>query len=240
MTSTTNARIAGSTFLLYIVFGVTEMVISGRASGGEGTAGKLASMAQHATDLRVSAVLGLLTGFVALALAVALYALTRDEDRDLALLALVCRVGEGLIAGIFLPSTLGLLLVVAPAAAGNTPEAAAASMLGAFLLAVKRWTPVSAATFFAVGSTISCWLLLSGRMIPRALAWLGVAASVLLVVALPLQVAGFFSGAATQLVWIPMAAFEIPLALWLLIRGVAPPRGGHRLVPGAPAETEAM
>jgi hypothetical protein len=60
-------------------------------------------------------------------------------------------------------------------------------------------------------------------MIPVALAWLGVLASVLLVVGLPLQMVGVLSGSVTQLMWIPMAAFEIPLALWLLIKGVAMP-----------------
>ena len=79
------------------------------------------------------------------------------------------------------------------------------------------------ATFFAVGSTFFSWLLLRGRMIPVGLAWLGVVASVLLVAALPLQAAGFLHGLVTSLVWIPMAFFEVPLALWLLVKGVAPP-----------------
>jgi NADH:ubiquinone oxidoreductase subunit K len=60
-------------------------------------------------------------------------------------------------------------------------------------------------------------------MIPVALAWLGVLASVLLVVALPLQLAGLLRGPVTQLMWIPMAAFEIPLGLWLIVRGVRTP-----------------
>ena len=60
-------------------------------------------------------------------------------------------------------------------------------------------------------------------MIPVALAWLGVLASVLLVVGLPLQLAGVLRASAIQLMWLPMAAFEIPLALWLLIKGVATP-----------------
>jgi hypothetical protein len=83
-----------------------------------------------------------------------------------------------------------------------------------------------AAIFFAVGSTLFCWLLLRGRMIPVPLAWLGVIASALLVVILPLQLAGLFggpmawSGAVTWLVWLPMLAFEVVLALWLLIKGV--------------------
>jgi hypothetical protein len=51
-----------------------------------------------------------------------------------------------------------------------------------------------AAIFFAVGSLLFSWLLLRGRMIPVPLAWLGVLASVLLVVILPLQLAGLFDG----------------------------------------------
>jgi hypothetical protein len=60
-------------------------------------------------------------------------------------------------------------------------------------------------------------------MIPVALAWLGVVASVILVGGLPLQLAGILEGPITQLMWIPMAAFEIPLGLWLLVKAVAHP-----------------
>jgi hypothetical protein len=80
------------------------------------------------------------------------------------------------------------------------------------------------ATFFAVGSTLFSYLLLKGRLIPIPLAWLGVIASVLLVVGLPLQLAGFLGGPVVSYMWLPMLAFEIPLALWLLInKGVAVP-----------------
>jgi hypothetical protein len=222
MTRTTNSRIAGSTLLLYIAFGIASMVVSGRATRGEGAAARLASMATHATEMRVVVVLGLITAFVALALAAALYALTRDEDRDLALLALACRVAEGVVGGVFMPMTLGLL-ALETAGGASVPDAAALQALGAFLFAAETWNPIIAGTFFAVGSTLFSWLFLRGRMIPTALAWLGVGASVLLVVGLPLHVAGVLRGAAAQLMWLPMAAFEIPLALWLLVRGAAPP-----------------
>lgn len=81
--------------------------------------------------------------------------------------------------------------------------------------------------YFAVGSAVFSWLLLRGRMIPVALAWLGVLASVLLVVLLPLQIAGWFGGPrawsspVTWAVWLPLLVFEVVLALWLLIKGVA-------------------
>ena len=41
-------------------------------------------------------------------------------------------------------------------------------------------------------------------------------------VALPLQLAGLLHGAVTQLMWLPMAVFELVVALWLMIKGAAP------------------
>jgi hypothetical protein len=62
-------------------------------------------------------------------------------------------------------------------------------------------------------------------MVPVPLAWLGVIASILLVVILPLQLAGILRGPITEAVWLPMLAFEVPLGLWLIVKGVAmPPR----------------
>ena len=48
MTRIANARIAGVTFLAYIVAGITDMVLRARAIAGTDIAGKLASIAQHA------------------------------------------------------------------------------------------------------------------------------------------------------------------------------------------------
>jgi hypothetical protein len=225
MTRTTNARIAGFTFLFYIATGITSLVLSGRATSGEGIAAKLTSIAQHAMEMRIVVLLSLLICLSALVLGVALYAITREQDRDLAMLALICRVAEGL-AGMFMPITLALLWL-ATATGANAPDTDAAHALGAFLLKMRVWSP--SATFFAVGSTLFSWLILRGRMVPVTLAWLGVLASVLLVVILPLQLAGLFGGSAnwfsavTWLMWLPMLVFEVVLALWLLIKGVAMP-----------------
>jgi hypothetical protein len=217
MTRRTNARIAGFTFLFYIAVAFPGMVIFNRATNGEGMAAKLAGIAQHANDVRLSVVLSLAGCFSALVLAVTLYAITRDEDPDLAMLGLTCRVGEGLAGAVSIPATLGLLQL-ATATGPQAPDSAATHALAAFVL---EQTPLVSAIFFAVGSTCFSWLLLRGRMIPIPLAWLGVVASILILVGLPLQLAAVLRGPITQLMWLPMAAFEIPLGLWLLIKGVA-------------------
>ena len=166
MTVTTNARIAGFTFFLYIVAGITSLALHGRP---------------HVTDF-----LSLLTSLCALVLGVTLYALTRDVDPDLAVLALACRA----IEAIHYEGTI----------------------------------------FFAIGSTLFAWLLLRGRLSPAAIGWLGVVASALLVVVLPVQRAGLLAGATswssrmTWILWLPALVFEIALAAWLLVKGVAPGR----------------
>lgn len=218
MTRRTNARIAGIAYLLYIAAAFPSMLLSGRATSGAGMVEKLANMALHATDVRLAAVLSLIGCLCALVLAVTLYAITREQDRDLALLALTCRVAEGVTGAASIPTTLGLL-ALATAAGTNTPDSRAAGAVGAFVLA-QPW--LIGATFFAVGSAIFSWLLLSGRMVPVWLAGLGVVASAVIALALPLQLMEALSGLVAQLIWLPVAVFELVLAVWLIAKGAAP------------------
>jgi len=171
MTRTTNARTAGVTYFVYLVAGIGTMLVANRP---------------HAID-----VLNVFASFSALVLGVTLYAITRDEDPDLAMIALVCRALEA--------------------------------------------APGPGEIFFAVGNTIFCWLLLRGRMIPRALAWLGTVASFLLVVLLLAQRGGWFGGRTdwsspfTWAVWLPLLVFELTFAVWLLVKGAATPAPAVRL-----------
>jgi len=165
MTLRTNARVAGFTFWIYFAAGIASMLLAGNAPA--------------------TAILALVSSFSALVLAVTLWAITREQDRELAIAGMMCRVIEA--------------------------------------------APGHGEIYFAVGSTIFSWLLLRGRLIPDALAWLGVIASLLLVMLLPLQIAGFFGGPrnwsspVTWAVWLPMLVFELTLGVWLITKGVASP-----------------
>lgn len=221
MTRMTNARVAGSAFLLYILLGLPAGMLMARATSAQGIAAKLVGVAQHANDLRVGVVLVLFSSFCALVLGVTLYAITREVDPDLAMLALTFRVGEGVIGGISVQRSLGLLWV-ATAAGANAPDIQTAHVLGTLFTGQGGALGLVGALFFAVGSAIFSWLLLRGRMIPSVLAWLGVAVSITWVVGLPLQLADVLRGpVVTWVIFVPMAAFEVPFALWLLIKGVA-------------------
>ena len=228
MTRRTNARLAGFMFLFYIATGITGLALSNQvASGTQGpdsTAAKLAAMAQHATTVRLTVLLTM-CGFVsAVVLGVTLYALTREEDRDLAMMALCCRVTEGVNAVAGAGRTLQLLAIAAMAAGSTAvaaPDAAAAQAYGGVMLNQGGWTGNISAICFVMASTLYSYLFLRARTIPVMLAWLGLLASVLLLVALPLGLVGVIN--VSFFMWMPMLVFEVAFALWLIIKGVKPP-----------------
>ena len=218
MTLRSNARLAGLAFLLNFVTGIGRAVLYSQISAGDGTALKLANIAQHATLVRVSALMVLLEFVYQAVLAVTLYALTRDQDRDWALLGAGCRLTEGVIAAIATGSRLDLLAVAIASRTASGADAAAAQALGATLL---NGSSGPAGLCFALSNLIFSSLFLRARSIPGWLAGLGVVASILCLVEVVLQMVGLLNGIATLVPWIPMALYEVILAVWLLIRGVA-------------------
>jgi len=217
MTLRTNARVAGFVLLLYIATAISSMIMLPVTGGAVETATKLANIAKHVSLVRVDIFLTLLQAAFALVLAVTFYALTRRVEQELAMIALCCRVTEGVIIVISTFKSFALLSV-----ATDDVDNVASNTIAGLLLKTEGWIMLSSGTCFALGSTIYCYLLLRGRSIPSPLAWLGVVASTLLLVVVPLQLAGFIKASLT-FIWIPMLLFEVALAGWLLVKGAAIP-----------------
>jgi hypothetical protein len=215
MTRTTNARLAGFMFLFYIATAFPMLMLSNRVTSGADTAAKLANIAQHANVMRVIVVLTLICFVDAVVLAVALYGITRDVDHELAILAMSCRLAEGVINALGAAFPLTLLWI---ATAGNP-----SIPIAAFLLKFGDLNGAISAFCFSVGSTIFAYLFLRARSIPVWLAWLGVLSSALIVVALPLQLVSVLHAPLTDAMWLPIGAFEVILGFWLLIKGVKAP-----------------
>jgi hypothetical protein len=223
MTRTTTARVAGFTYLFYAAVGACLEFLMHRARGGgvDEDAAMIASLAAHATDVRLSILMAVLECLASFVLAVTLYSITRVEDQELATIALVCRVAEGLHGSLSnIPAYVGMLWL---GTAGAGVHNATTNAVQAFLLMPGGSVPIGS-VFFAVGSFIFSYLLLRGRMVPVSIAWLGLFATGLLAVRLPLQVAGFSTGPLTGYYqWLPALVVQVVLALWLLIKGVSTP-----------------
>ncbi|MBV8896884.1 MAG: DUF4386 domain-containing protein [Acidobacteriaceae bacterium] len=230
MTRKATARTAGFTLLFYICAGILQMTLGNAATAGaQGSAAKLARIAEHASDLRVGILLGLLECFSALVLGVTFYAITRDEGPELALFGLVCRLCEGVLGAVGIPQTLALLWLATAGAGGGAPEPGTVNALGAYLL-MPGPAPIGA-IFWAAGSTVFSFLLLRGKIVPVFIAWLGVLSSALLVVGLPMQLVGALQGGSATLMWLPVLVFELALGPWLIVKGVPEPASRAPLQP---------
>ena len=212
MTRRGSARLAGFMFLFYIASAFPQIFLYGGATKGDTPADKLATIAQHVPQMRIAAVLSFVTFVDAVLLGVALYGVTRDEDHELALVALSCRLGEAVINALSVVGVLALLTV----ATTSPGDAAGASAVGAYLLKAISLGVLVSSTCFAVGSTVFAYLFLRARTIPAWLAWTGTVGSALLVIMLVLQIGGIRLGVAGDIVWLPVAVFEIVLGVLLL------------------------
>lgn len=221
MTRPTNMRLAGIAFLAYIATGVADLIFFGKATAGTDVVARLANLIQHVTTVRVCALLELLTFFQAATLAVTLYALTRDEDADLAMLAFASRIAEGILGAAAAVGTMRLASAAATSVT-NSADSDAARALATSLLTRSGSSATIGALCFAVGSTLFCYLFLRARSIPTAMAWLGVIASLLLLIVLPMQLVGFLPRALEWPIWMPMLAFELMFAFWLIFTGMRP------------------
>ena len=193
------------------------------AFGGADDATTLARFGEYATEVRIDILIKVLEAFSAFVLAVTLYGITRDEDHELAILALVCRVAEGVLGTLSIPSYLGLMWLAKAGVGPGALDSSTTNALRTFMLMPVPSVPLST-IFFAVGSTIFSYLFLRGRIVPVAIAWMGVFASGLLAVALPLQLAGVPTGPLHGYYqWLPALVSQTALALWLLVKGVALP-----------------
>ena len=214
MSQRAEARIAGVAYLSYIVFTMASVTIYGKATAGDGIAQQLSSLSHMISQARVTVLLDLLQTVCALTLAVTLYRLTKVVDPTLALLAMMFRVGEGLIGSLAILSKLEFMRL----ATGNTMDAASTQLFGNYIF--NRPAGQFSEFCFVVGGFVFAYLFLRGRLIPTLLAWIGVVSIGIQLVCVPLHIAGFIGGSIVDWLWLLVMAYEIPLGFWLIIKGV--------------------
>jgi hypothetical protein len=217
------AKVVGFLYLFLMVTGAfAQIYVPGNVPGGSPDSGSGAGpLVESAGLLRLGTAVDLLTNAGDAVLAVAYYVLLRPISQGLALLGAFWRLAQVAIISAYTLTTIIALQLVSGAdevRALSTDQAAALA-----------WVMTSSHTigyslgfvFLGLGSTVFAYLLFWSGYIPRALAALGVLASILLTAG-SLIVIVFPE--ATEIVnpalYVPMFFFEVGTGLWLLIRGV--------------------
>lgn len=216
------ARVAGFMFLFvfaaYVVALLSESSIRGSGNLPEMSRRILAAEHLYRIALSSEAIAALST----VILAFALYVTLEPVKKRLAQIALCLRLGEAVIFGV--TSMLGfaaLRLYAAAQASGPAQVDQLDTMVSLIQGAGESGVNIGA-MFFAPASFLFFYLFHRSRYIPRAMAAVGVIASIIVLpVALGSLIFPEYAGTIFY-GWIPLAIAEIITGFWLMIVGIRP------------------
>jgi Domain of unknown function (DUF4386) len=157
----------------------------------------------------------------AIGTAVGLFPFLRKYNESIALGHLCFRFLEAIFISIGIVSVLSLLTLSQDYVA-TAPNASALQASGALLLAVRQWTFIlGPGLLLGTNTVLYSYLLYKSRLVPRVIAGLGITGATLVLVAALLQIFGVtpFGSALPVLMAMPVAVYEMILAVWLIAKG---------------------
>lgn len=216
MTHRAEAKVAGCAYLSYIVSAMSSSILFAKATAGADVSQTLATLGRMISTARVTVLLDLIQTVCAVLLAVMLYNLLKAVSPNLALFAMLFRLGEGLLGAFPLLSKLELMRLATTPTAGSANESSYLSLGNEIL---HRPDDGFSQFCFVVGGFLFAYLFLRGRLIPRWLAWIGVVTIGVQLICVSLHIAMIVPGSIVDLLWMAILLYEVPLGIWLIVRG---------------------
>jgi hypothetical protein len=233
------AMIAGAAYLITDVTSIfAEFYVRPTLIAGGDAARTASNIVAHAQLFRVGVVSDVLTSAGLVILNLALYELLVPVHRTLARLAAWWRLVEVAVGGAVAVSGFMVLSLLSGTDYVQAFPPYELEALVRLLIGAQASGYLIVLLFFGLGSTTYMYLLVKSRYVPRALAFLGLGGSalvVLFVLARMLFPALFVAATAAvralpavalaslALVFVPILSFEVTLGLWLLVKGVRVP-----------------
>ncbi len=213
------ARIAGAAYFLIIASSILSLIVGPSRLVVEGqVAQTYRNIAANELLFRGGVLYDLAMYASVVVLAVALYVVLKPVNENLALVALLWRLGEAILGCLSVLVNLVVLLVVGEEdfLSAFAPEQLQAAV--GLLLDVNSAVTMVVFVFLSLGSIIFCYLFYESRYIPRWLSGFGVAAFALTLAG---ACAGIlYANDAVLMFGVPAILFEITVGLWLWIKGI--------------------
>lgn len=156
----------------------------------------------------------------AIGTAVGLFPYVKKHNESIALGFLFFRFLEAITIMVGLVAVLSLLTLSREFAAAAASNASSYQAAGTAFKAVKDWTFIFGPHFFlGLNTMLYSYLLYQTRLVPRWLAvWGLIGAAMMFIVAL-FEIAGVISPSWVAPLAMPIAIFEMVLAVWLIAKG---------------------
>ncbi|MCP4935636.1 MAG: DUF4386 domain-containing protein [bacterium] len=209
-------RFAGAAFLLQAVASAVAglvllrpLIVSGNIIDS------MTNMANKALQVRAGIVVEMITVTALVVLSVLLYVILKEQNRNIAFVALGLRLTEVSLLAVSRVATFALLRISQESAIAGHP--AYLQTLGNLAYETQEVAYSLSMVFFTLGGTLFYYLLFKSRYVPRALAIFGLIAAPLALVG---ELFGLFDFAVPIVVFIPNLPFELAIGIWLLVKGI--------------------
>jgi hypothetical protein len=222
----TAAKVVGSAYLLAMATAVfAEMYVRARLFVPDDVAQTARNIMGNERLFRLGIAAGVVTCLLDAALVTGLYLVLRPVNHNLALFAAVLRVIETAVAATGAVASFDVLRVLSGADYLQVFDADQLQVLARLSIGTHFPRMNVVFVFLGLGSAVFSYLWWKSSYIPRALALLGLCASLLLA-ACPFTFIVFpqLTKVLAPAYMAPMGVYEVGLGLWLLIKGLRPYR----------------
>jgi hypothetical protein len=211
-------RILGAAFLFVIVASILSGMLLDSATGSGSISDMLVHISNNITSMRIAILSGMVNSTGVVILAVLLYIVLREQNRNLALIALGLWLAEAIFYAIIQVGSFALIPLSLDFVASGAPVHSFYQTLGEFLyngiytqgMTIHMW-------FYCLGGSLWYYLLYRSRYVPRIIPLFGLAAVSLALVGIVFQLFGY---TVPFLVFLPILPFELAIGVWLLFKGI--------------------
>jgi hypothetical protein len=214
------ARVAGIAYVVVIILGIFSVsYIDSNILVPGNDAATSYNIKNNELRFRISIASEIIMYALVVLLSHALYVILKTVNRNLALLALLWRIGEAIIGvGVTVITGLIPLLLLNGEAAFEQDQLQA--LTGLFLQVRTAGLDV-VLIFIGMGGTLFCYLFFKAKYVPRILAAWGIITYLsMLILALASILTPDFPESVKMIFFAPGGLFEILIGFWLLIKGV--------------------
>jgi hypothetical protein len=223
MTSTRKtAMVAGVFFLITEVTAIAGVLAYGSVLG---TPDFIVSTTVDDTGVLVGAFLEVLLAIAVVGTAVTLYPVIRRQNEGMALGHVAGRLIEATIIAVGAISLLAVVTMHHDMAGTTGGEAAAAVTVGQSLVAVHNWTFLFGPKLaLGVNTVLLAYLMYRSRLVPRAIAVLGLVGGSLIFASGTAVLFGLYEDLSVPGVAAaaPVLAWELSVATWMIVKGFQP------------------
>lgn len=213
------ARVAGLAYLITIMLGIfsvsyveSSLFISGN------NAETVENILENEFLFRIGIASEILMYVLVVLLAWSLYVILKTVNKNLALLALLWRLGEAIVgAGATVLSGLIPLLLLN---SGTTFETQQLNSLVKLFLDVRPVGLDVVLIFIGMGGTLFCYLFYRSKYVPRILAVWGMLTYLTMLILSFVSLISPISETIKIAFYTPGGVFEITFGMWLLIKGI--------------------